>query len=115
MFGQFSYLIYMLLFTFIPIGILWIREFNFLWKNLKVVGITVVSGIIFQLVADPFAENWRAWFFTKEKILGIWLVNFPIENTIFFLLVPLAICSACLTFIHYQETGKFDSLFKKYR
>jgi hypothetical protein len=42
---------------------------------------TVFIGIIYQIIADPFAESWGgAWFFSKEKILNIWILNFPLEN-----------------------------------
>lgn len=74
---------------------------------------TAISGVIFQLIADPFAENWQAWGFSDDKILGLWLFNFPVENILFFILVPIAISSAVLTFIYYQETDKFNKLFKK--
>ena len=103
----------MILFTFIAIGIPWMKNFNFLKKNIKIILITALISIIYQLIADPFAENWGAWFFSNNKILGLWILNFPIENMLFFVLVSIAISSAVLTFIHYEERGKFDKLFKK--
>jgi len=103
----------MLIFTFIPIGILWAKNFKFLRKNIRIVLITVFIGIIYQIIADPFAESWGAWFFTEEKIIGVWILNFPLENLIFIILVSIAISSAVLTFIYYQETGKFNKFFKK--
>lgn len=113
MFGQFSYLVYMLIFTLIPIGILWTKNFKFLRKNGRIVLITVFIGIIYQIIADPFAESWSAWFFTKEKILNIWILNCPIENLIFMILISIAISSAVLTFIYYQETGKINKFLKR--
>lgn len=113
MFGHFSYLVYMLIFTFIPIGILWWKNFKFLRKNIKIVLITVFIGIIYQIIVDPFAESWGAWFFTEEKILNILMLNFPVENLIFIILISIAISSAVLTFINYQETGKLNRFFKR--
>lgn len=83
MFGRYSYLTYMLIFTIIPIVIIWIKELDYLKKNVKIIAIIAGIAIVYQLIADPFAEIWKTWFFTKEKILGVWLINFPIENTIF--------------------------------
>lgn len=121
MFGKYSYLVYMLIFTIIPIVIIWAKEFNYLKKNIKVIAMVVGIAIIYQLIVDPFAEIWKAWFFTKEKTLGIWIINFPIENTIFFILVSVAISSALLAFINYEKTGRlakrlreFKKLFKKH-
>ena len=112
-FGHFSYLIYMLIFTLIPIGILWIKNFQFLKKNIKIVWMTVIIAVIYQIIIGPFAGSWGTWFFAKEKILDIWILNFPIEDSVFTILVSIAISSAVLTFIYYQEKGKFNKLFKR--
>lgn len=106
MFGKYSYLIYMLIFTLVPITIVWVKYYDFLKRNLRVILIMSVIAIIFQLITDPFAEAWRAWFFRSDRVLGIWIGNFPIENLIFFFLVSIAISSAVLGFIkHYQKRG----------
>lgn len=101
-FGHFSYLVYMLIFTFVPIGILWLMNFSFLKKNVKIILATTLIGAVYQLIADPFAEYWGAWFFGENKILGLRLFNFPVENVLFFVLVSIAISSAVLSFIRYQ-------------
>lgn len=107
MFGKYSYLIYMLIFTVIPITVIWIKYYLFLKTNIKIVILMSVIGIVFQSISDPFAESWRAWFFGSDKILNIWIWNFPIENLIFFFLVSIAISSAILGFIrHYQKRGE---------
>ncbi len=94
MFGQYSYLVWMLIFTLVPIGILWARYGRrLLWRNRKAIFVIAIIAILYQLVADPFAESWRAWFFTKNETMGVWIGNFPIENTIFFFLVSIAISS----------------------
>jgi len=111
--GKFTYLFYMLIFTSIPIGILWAKNFRFLKKNIRIIFIVAIAAIIYQFITDPFAENWNAWFFSKDKIFDIWILNFPIENILFFFLVSIAISSATLTFVYYQEKGKFDKIFKK--
>jgi len=72
-------------------------------------------GIIYQMLTDPIAVLWHVWFFSKDKTIGLWLFNFPVEETFFIILVTIAISSATLTFIHYQEKGKLKRLmnFKK--
>lgn len=103
----------MLIFTLIPIGILWIKNFRFLKKNIKIIWLTAIIALAYQLVTDPFAERWNAWFFSKDRILGIWVFNFPIENMLFFILISIAISSAVLTFIYYQRKGRFNRFFKQ--
>ncbi len=110
--GKYSYLAYMLIFTLTPILILWLKKFELLRKNIKIVGITAIIAIAYQFIVDPFAEAYKAWFFGEDKILGFWIFNFPIENILFFLLVSVAISSATLVFIDYEDTGKFRKILK---
>ena len=110
--GHFSYLFYMAIFTSVPIVILWMKNFNFLKKNLKVFYIMILLSLIYA-ITDAIAIYWKAWFFTDEKILGIWIINIPIEDVIFAVLVTIAITSAVLTFIHYKDVGKFSKMLQK--
>ena len=110
--GHFSYLFYMSIFTSIPILILWIKNFSFLKKNLKVFYIMILFSLIYS-ITDAIAIHWNAWFFTDAKILGIWIINIPIEDVIFAVLVTIAITSAVLTFIHYKDSGKFSKILHK--
>jgi len=112
MLGKFSYLVYMLIFTLVPVGFLWIKKFQFLKKNIKVIFYTVIIGIILQLITDPIALGLNIWSYSPEKVIGIWILGFPIEDVLFFILVPFAISSAVLIFIHCQMTGKWDRFFK---
>lgn len=98
MFGQYSYIVWMLIFSLLPIGLLWARYGRrLLWRNGKAIALVALIAVLYQLIADPFAEMWHAWFFGNDKVLGIWIGNFPIENTIFFLLVSIAVSSFVIT------------------
>ena len=103
MFGHYTYLIYTLIFTLSPIVLIWIHDYPMMRKNLTVIGIVALLSAVYQVVVDPFAESWHAWFFGNDKILGIWIGNFPIENTVFFVLVSIAITSFVLTRIGSAE------------
>lgn len=96
----------MLIFTLISTTILWSINYKFLKRNLRVILLTVVMAVIYQLIVDPIAENWQAWFFSHNKILQIWVFNFPLENTLFFILTSFATSSAVLTFIHLTSSFK---------
>lgn len=94
MFGEYTYLVWMLIFTIVPIGIIWARYgHRLLWKNRKAILVIAAIAVVYQMIVDPFAEAWHAWFFTNDLTMGIWIGNFPIENTIFFVLVSIAISS----------------------
>ncbi|MDE3088297.1 MAG: lycopene cyclase domain-containing protein [Chloroflexota bacterium] len=106
MFGQYTYLVYLSVFTFVPIGLFWAVNSQFLRKNLKVIGLSAFIILIYLCVTDPFAEAWHTWFFSSDRILGWWVINFPIEEGMFFLLVPIAVACATLSFIDYQDRAK---------
>ena len=93
MFGVYTYMVWMLVFTLLAIGILWVRYYPILWKNRKIIAITSVIAIAYQIAVDPIAESWHAWFFGTDRILGLWIFNFPIEDTVFFVLVAIAVSS----------------------
>ncbi len=89
----------MLIFTLLPIMVLWTKFFSRLKKNLRVIIIVSLITLVFQFIADPFAESWQSWYFNPDKSLGIWIINFPIENIIFTVLVSIAISSAIVALI----------------
>lgn len=105
-FGHLSYLALMLVFTLIPLFILWSRHFDFLKKNLKVILIMALIAVLYAVFSAPFAELNGAWFYTSSKILGPRILGCPIEDFIFIILVSLNISSGVLSFIHSEKTGK---------
>lgn len=108
MLGHFSYLGYMLIFVFLALAILWGRYYRELFANKGILIKVVVIAVIYQLIVDPIAESWKAWAFSSNEVLGIWFINFPIENTIFFALNSFAIASAVIGFITHQKRHRAD-------
>ncbi len=112
MLGKFSYLVYTLLFTLIPIGILWIKKFSFLKKNIKIIFVTVLFGVLYAILVNLVPTYLRIWTISPNKILGIIMFGYPVEDILFFALVALAISSATLSFIHSVKYGKLGKIFK---
>ena len=103
MFGHYSYLIYMLIFTLIPIVIIWSRYYKELWKEKATIFKVVLLLTVYETVADAIGEGWDGWIFSHSKTLGIWVINFPIENVIFTMLTTFAVASAVIAFIVHQK------------
>jgi lycopene cyclase domain-containing protein len=61
---------------------------------------------IYLCATDPFAEAWHNWFFSSDRNLGLQVINFPVEEALFFLLVPIAIASATLCFIYWLDKAR---------
>ncbi len=104
--GHLSYLTYMLIFTGVPIVILWTFNFRFLKKNLKIILLNAFIALVYLQLPNIIAHLWDAWFFNQEKVLGIWIFNFPIEDLLYEILVAIAISSGVLTFIYFQKHGR---------
>ncbi len=105
MFGHFTYLVYVLFFCLIPIAGCWIIGFRFLRRNAVVVGLTTLIIFAYMCLTDPLAEYWRTWYFSGDRLLGRYMLNFPIEEGLFFLLVPLAVASATLVILSTSSKG----------
>jgi lycopene cyclase domain-containing protein len=103
MFGHYTYLVYVLAFCLIPTGVFWAVGFRFLRRNLPVIGLTVLIVFPYMCLTDPFAEAWHNWFFSSDRLLGPYMINFPVEEGLFFLLVPIAVASAALFFLSLTE------------
>ena len=103
MLGRYTYLIYVLVFCLIPIAWCWIVGFRFLRRNAVVVALTALIVFVYMCVTDPLAESWRNWYFSSDRLLGAYMLNFPVEEGLFFLLVPLAVASATLVFLSWRS------------
>src|SRR5438309_10848347 len=84
-----SYPLWLLLFTIVPISILWIIKFNTLKKYYKVIAFAVVGSIVFSLPWDIIAIHERIWYFTQPHIFGIYIVGLPIEEWLFMTFVTI--------------------------
>lgn len=69
-------------------------------------------GVFYLFIPNVVAHLWDAWFFNPQKTLDISVINFPIEDVIYEIIIITAITSATLMFIYYQEKGKFKKLLK---
>ncbi len=110
--GHWSYLIYMLAFTVPPLVIVWVKKYSFLKKNWRIIFWQLIIGCTYLLIPNIVAHQWGAWFFDPRKTLDMSVVNFPIEDIPYEIIVVTLITSATLVFVHYQEKGKFKKLFK---
>jgi hypothetical protein len=46
----------------------------------------------------------------NERITGWWIIDFPVEEGLFFLLAPIAVASAGLSFLYLLNRGEMPSL-----
>lgn len=103
MFGKLSYLIYLLIFTLVPLGIVWAKYHTVLLRNKKIILSVIGISIVYQLIVDIYVHKWSAWFFSADKILGVYILNSPIEDTLFLALVSAVISSSVIAFVYHEQ------------
>jgi lycopene cyclase domain-containing protein len=60
-------------------------------RRIKRAAISIAPVALFFLIWDAYAIKEGHWFFDREKILGIYgPFNIPLEEFLFFLIIPLA-------------------------
>ena len=104
MFGHYTYLVYVLVFCLVPTAVFWIIGYRFLRRNLAIIAMAALISFLYLCLTDPLAEAWHNWFFSPDRLLGLYMLNFPVEEGLFFLLVPTAVASAAIFFLSYAGT-----------
>jgi len=60
-------------------------------RRIKRAAISIIPVATMFLIWDAYAIRQRHWFFDRDKILGIYgPFNIPLEEFLFFLIIPLA-------------------------
>jgi len=80
---MFEYLIWLIVFAWSPIFVLWLKFWKLLSKFKRDFIFIVVASLAFGVVWDFIAIETGAWFFPQEKILGVWILNVPLEEWLF--------------------------------
>ena len=72
------------------------------WKSVFI-GILIVASVF--IAGDELFTQWKVWGFNPNYILGIYFGNLPLEEVLFFIIVPYN----CL-FIHEVQKAYFPNL-----
>ncbi len=95
---HFSHLFMLSVAALIFHALLWARNGCFLWRNRNIILAVIAFAEVWTLITDPIGGYWRAWLFTPEKVLGIWLFGVtPIED--FFGMAVVSSAAACAVLV----------------
>ncbi len=82
-----SYLIWLLIFVWIPIFTIWFFNFKRLWKYRKTLICASFFALVFSIPWDIFAVTNNIWIFPKEGNIGFFILGLPLEEYLFMVTV----------------------------
>jgi lycopene cyclase domain-containing protein len=82
-----KYLTVLILSIFFPFLLSFYPPLRF-WRNFKALIFTLSILVIIFGAWDVFATWRRHWYFNPQGILGIKIINLPVEEWLFFIVIP---------------------------
>jgi len=82
--------LYLLLFTvLVPLSLTWDKKVQF-YKQLKSLFISIILVSSIFIIWDVFFTKYGVWGFNQDYLLGLSFFKLPIEEILFFIIVPYA-------------------------
>lgn len=91
------YLIWLLVFVLIPTFLVWLFNFNLLWRYKATFVHAIFFALVFSISWDIYAVKSNIWYFPKERNAGIQIGMLPLEEYLFMALATLLIASITIT------------------
>ena len=86
-----EYPLWLLIFVILPTIVMWIWKFDHLKKYWIVFVLAPIGSLIFSIPWDIISVRENIWYFKEPYIWGLWIMNLPIEEWLFIILVTLMI------------------------
>lgn len=91
------YLIWLLIFVLTPTFLIWLFNFNLLWRYKATLTHAIFFALVFSIPWDIYAVKSNIWSFPREGNAGIQIGILPLEEYLFMTLVTLLIASITIT------------------
>jgi lycopene cyclase domain-containing protein len=80
MFGNPTYIIWLILFVGVPLLALVIWARRALWRHWRTLAWTLMGALVGGWVWDALIVRLGAWYYDPNNILNIWLAGLPLEE-----------------------------------
>jgi lycopene cyclase domain-containing protein len=100
-----SYLEWLLIFAWFPLAVLWVTNWRYLVKYKKAIALCAVFALMINVPWDVWAIGIKIWQFPAGNILGVFLLNVPVEEYLFIIFVTVLIST--LTLVLKERVGKY--------
>ncbi|MGB4076841.1 MAG: lycopene cyclase domain-containing protein [Minisyncoccia bacterium] len=98
-----SYPLWLLLYAVLPNVLVWMFWYKTLRPHVRVVGVTILGGLLVGVPWDYLSIRDGIWTFPPENTIGWWAIGLPIEEWLFIILVTLLFAS--VTILAYEKYG----------
>ena len=102
-----TYIKWLAVFVWLPLAVLWITHLRLVLEHKK----TLASGALFALAFgvpwDVWAIGSGIWSFPQNNVLGVYILNVPIEEYLF--IVFLVLLASTITLVLRARLGKLLS------
>lgn len=105
-FGNLTYLVYMALFSWLPISLLVIRYKKYVKKNLDAIMKTFLITFPIVVIWDGISIYSKAWQYSPDRITNIYLLIMPIEEILMLASSILGISIVTALFYEYLHKRK---------
>ncbi|MFQ6015080.1 MAG: hypothetical protein ACE5NP_06530 [Anaerolineae bacterium] len=103
MFGFNTYLILTLLFALPPIALLWWRHFRLLWQEKGLICFVTFLATSYGFFVWPVSMQWQSWAYSKDQIIGLWVIATALEDIVWWLLISFLFASFVVVASHFEE------------
>lgn len=103
-FGNFTYLVYMAIFSWLPILLVTVKYRKYVKKNFSVIKKTFVLIFPIALVWDAMSIYSKAWQYSTDMIINIYISIMPIEEIL--LLASSILGVSVITILFYEYLHK---------
>ncbi len=104
MFGNFTYLLLLLLFVGLPLLFIAWRWPRALWRQRRALGWTILGSLVGGWGWDAIAVRWGIWYFEPAHIANLWFLGLPLEEWIW--IAGTTSLFATLTVVLMERPGK---------
>jgi lycopene cyclase domain-containing protein len=102
MFGPLTYLLWLLIFIFLPLFalVVWQRQ---VWRQWRALGLSLAGSLMGGWAWDAVAVRRGLWFYHPGNIVGVWIAGLPIEEWLW--IVGVTLLFGVVTVVVAERTG----------
>lgn len=105
-FGNLTYVVYMVVFSWLPVFILWIKYYKYSRKNFSIIMKAFAFTFPIVLIWHVISIYDGVWAYSSDKILNIYLSFVPLEEVLLVASAILGISSITILFYEYLHKHK---------